>query len=119
MTVTWVYQSLSSRTVRETRGSFLMCSKRLRPWSMLTRTWSPRGRYYVAAETGCPSDLTVLITAGLALASIFLAASDNGDCDMRAGSFGAGGYTELATRSRARVAGSLSPSPMPGTGQRC
>jgi hypothetical protein len=49
---------------------------------MLTMRWSPRRRYHVAAETGWPSDRTVLITAGLALSSISLAESDNGDVDI-------------------------------------
>src|SRR6202167_4684634 len=55
MMLTWVYQSLSSSTSSATRGSSRMCSSRLRPSSMFTRTRPSSHWYHVAAETGWPS----------------------------------------------------------------
>src|SRR4051794_7261740 len=82
ISVTWVYQLSSSRTVSVTRGSLRRCSSRLRPSSMLTSTRPSSHRYHVAVDTGCPSDRSVVITAGLGLPSMAMASSGSGGFDM-------------------------------------
>src|SRR5512132_3454119 len=66
-TVTCLYQSEPSITVRETRGSRRMFFSRRRAASMLTSRRSPSQSYHVAAVCGEPSARIVAITAGLAL----------------------------------------------------
>jgi hypothetical protein len=62
--LTWVYQSLSSSRSRATRGSWRMCSSRLRPSSTFTSTRPSSRRYQVAVDTGRPSRRRVAMTAG-------------------------------------------------------
>src|SRR5512132_3941598 len=68
-TVTCLYQSEPSITVRETRGSRRMFFSRRRAASMFTSRRSPSQSYHVAAVCGEPSARIVAITAGLALRS--------------------------------------------------
>jgi hypothetical protein len=50
--------------VEATRGSWRMCSSRLRPSSMFTSTPPSSRRYQVAVDTGRPSRRRVAMTAG-------------------------------------------------------